>query len=194
MLNNKYELLPTETSLYHLRALKDFGDVKEGQLGGLVSGEYNLGIWDDSWIDNTSCATNGSIVRNNAQVINGSILTDRPLIEDNAIVDGSVLGSQVHLSGNAYVEDIRIDDASPHFSLNAHVTSSDGWCLFRGFGSDDQITTAFRQKDNSIAITCRYFRGSLLKFAEHVETEYGDSQFGREYQKIIELIKIKFGG
>lgn len=177
----KYELLPTETSLYRLRALKDFGDVKKGDLGGLVSGESNIGIWGDCWIDNTCCVINGCMVRDNAQVLNGSIIYDRVVMGNESTVSSSVLGSYLQLSDNAFVHDVHIVEQSPHFTMNAKITSRDDWCMFSGFGRD---ITAFRQKNNSIGINFEYFRGSLSEFEE---------QFcGREYQKIIELIKIKF--
>ena len=41
MSDKKYELIP-DGSLFRLRALRDFGDVKKGDIGGLVESEENL--------------------------------------------------------------------------------------------------------------------------------------------------------
>lgn len=54
----KYELVESEVAdgvtngkpLYHIRALKDFSDVKKGDLGGYVEGYHNLTQEGDAWI------------------------------------------------------------------------------------------------------------------------------------------------
>jgi hypothetical protein len=56
----KYELLPTNRAapsgraLYQLRALRDFEDVREGDLGGFVEGEHNLPHEGNAWIYGTA--------------------------------------------------------------------------------------------------------------------------------------------
>ena len=52
----KYELVPDQqiimagTTLYRIRALKDFGNVKAGSLGGFVASERNLSQLGDCWV------------------------------------------------------------------------------------------------------------------------------------------------
>lgn len=52
----KYELLKDDTidcegiTLYRIRALKEFGDVKAGDIGGYVESEDNLSHDGDCWI------------------------------------------------------------------------------------------------------------------------------------------------
>ena len=52
----KYELVPDRqivvagTTLYRIRALKDFGNVKAGDLGGFVGSERNLRQEGTCWI------------------------------------------------------------------------------------------------------------------------------------------------
>lgn len=52
----KYELLTNDTetingiTLYRIRALRDFGDVKAGDLGGYIQSEHNLSHEDHFWI------------------------------------------------------------------------------------------------------------------------------------------------
>jgi hypothetical protein len=56
MVSKKYELLPTNRCtpegrpLWQLRATRDFGDVKAGDLGGLVEGEHNLPQDGNAWV------------------------------------------------------------------------------------------------------------------------------------------------
>ena len=61
MENRKYELTDITMTykgrtLYRIRALKDFSDVKKGDLGGWVSNEYNLSQYSNCWIyDEAKC-------------------------------------------------------------------------------------------------------------------------------------------
>ena len=56
METKKYELtnesitLDNGTKLYHIRALRDFGNVKAGEIGGYVQGENNLSQEGDAWV------------------------------------------------------------------------------------------------------------------------------------------------
>ena len=58
MENKKYELLENDTivindgktTLYRIKAIKDFGDVKSGDLGGYIESEDNLSIREICWI------------------------------------------------------------------------------------------------------------------------------------------------
>ena len=52
----KFELLTTDTKdlfgrkLFRIRALRDFGDVKAGELGGYVEKEGNLSHDGNAWV------------------------------------------------------------------------------------------------------------------------------------------------
>lgn len=56
---NKYELT-SETSqyaghiLHRIKALKDFGSVKAGELGGWIESEENLSQTDNAWVYNNA--------------------------------------------------------------------------------------------------------------------------------------------
>lgn len=62
-----------------------------------------------------------------------------------------------------------------------------------GFGSELRTTTAFKTKDGAIHVTCGCFYGNLGDFYNRVEETHGDTLYGREYKKMIEIIKIHFG-
>ena len=54
-------------------------------------------------------------------------------------------------------------------------------------------TTAFRCKNGDIKISCGCFFGTIEDFSAAVKRKHGDSKFGKEYNLVIELIKIHFG-
>lgn len=94
-------------TLYRIRALKDFSDVKKGDLGGWVESEINLSQKGDCWIyDNATVFKNAHIsdnasVHDEASVRSGSIIQDNTRILNQAIV----LGRYAHVEGNSIIKD-----------------------------------------------------------------------------------------
>lgn len=77
--------------LYRIKALKDFSDVKKGDLGGYVQQERNLSQFGNAWI----CGN--AKVYGNARVFeNAWILGDAKVFGD-AKVYGDVIASEEHV-------------------------------------------------------------------------------------------------
>lgn len=82
----KYELLKDDTiqigesTLYRVRALKDFSDVKAGDLGGYIGMEFNLSQEGNCWV------YNNAKVRGNATVAGQSMLLGRTIICDESLI------------------------------------------------------------------------------------------------------------
>ena len=77
MENRKYELTNITMefggrTLYRIRALKDFSDVKKGELGGWVSNENNLSQYGDCWIYNEAKCMDYSMVCDNSKIFDNS--------------------------------------------------------------------------------------------------------------------------
>lgn len=121
-------------TLYRIQALRDFGEVKEGELGGYIEAEKNLSQRCDAWV-----------------------------------------------SGDARVYG------------NADIKTTGDICSMSGFGSEYRTTTAFRTKNGDVHVSCGCFQGNLEAFCQRVESTHGNNLYGREYKKMIELIKIHFG-
>ena len=128
----KYRLTEETTkvgnrTLYRIQALRDFGNVKEGDIGGYIESEKNL-------------------------------------IQD----------------GNAWVYG------------DADIKTTGDICSMSGFGSKYRTTTAFRTKNGDVHVSCGCFFGSLEAFCQRVESTHGNNLYGREYKKMIEMLKIHF--
>lgn len=101
MEDKKYELVPETVTkfynrtMYRIRALKDFSDVKKGDLGGYVESEENLSQTGDCWIYDNSIVGLGARVINNAivkecsTVIEHSEISDYAIIEKGSLIDDS---------------------------------------------------------------------------------------------------------
>lgn len=74
-----------------IRALRDFGDVKAGDIGGHVSGYHNLSHAGDCWIYTNAIVIEDGRVEGNAKVSLHSIVRGNGLVADNAVVDYGVI-------------------------------------------------------------------------------------------------------
>ena len=99
----KYELLKDDhinyegRTLYRIKALKDFGNVKAGDIGGYVESENNLSHEGDCWIYNIAQVFENAIIHgnatihNNAKIHGNAEVTDYATIRNNARVYDNVL-------------------------------------------------------------------------------------------------------
>ena len=101
----KYELIDEQHSIgswerrsYRIRALKKFGNVKVGDLGGYVESEKNLSQDGDCWIySNAACVENARVFEN-AKLFGG-------LVDGSSKVYGNAkvyMNGQVNQNGRVY--------------------------------------------------------------------------------------------
>lgn len=94
----KYSLREIKGSeLYEIVALKDFGNVRKGDVGGFVSGYQNLSQRGNSWIEKDS------VVKGNAKVIENAFISQNSIIEGNAIIGENVIIRNSEVKNNAKV-------------------------------------------------------------------------------------------
>lgn len=115
---------------YQIEACRDFGDVKEDDKGGRVTGFHNLSHEGLCWIEPGSSVVEGASVRDNAHIgpdthisgfvsvsedarISGtedkpSLLNGRVVVEQQAVVRSSILTGGATISNNARVEESEI--------------------------------------------------------------------------------------
>ena len=72
-------------TLYRIQALRDFGLVKAGDLGGWIEKERNLSQEGDCWVGDYA------MVWGNAMVYNNAVASDNAQIWENARVWGRAL-------------------------------------------------------------------------------------------------------
>lgn len=100
----KYELVK-EADRYRVRALKDFGNVKAGELGGLVSGYHNLSQEGYCWIFDDSTVSKDARVEDDAVVGKSSLLTDKAAAKGWCRIENSGLSNNTLVHGYAVVQD-----------------------------------------------------------------------------------------
>ena len=95
----KYELIPSDREgFYRVKALRDFNDVKKGDIGGYVESEKNLSQLGDCWIyDN-------AVVRDNAKIYNNAVIRDYATVCHDARIWGdSKILNYCQIYGNVEV-------------------------------------------------------------------------------------------
>lgn len=119
--SKKYELTDTiehhGTVLHRIKALRSFGIVEAGDLGGYIQSEDNLSHEGDCWIfdnaivrdeakvfDNAKVCGN-AIVRGNANIYNKAIVI-AGIIEGSTINGDALIDAHVYLKDNAYISSI----------------------------------------------------------------------------------------
>lgn len=103
----KYELIKSDLEgLFRIRALKDFNGVKNGDIGGYVEFEHNLGHEGNCWIYDNAKVIGKAVVSEDARVYGNSVICDYACVCGKAIIDDN---SEIHdfavVNGNAYITD-----------------------------------------------------------------------------------------
>ena len=161
-------------TLYRIRALKDFGDVKTGDLGGWIergdclSPEGNCWVSDNAWVYGDAIVSGNAMVSGDARVYGNAWVYGNARLFDN-----------VRVFGNAWV------CSNAHVSQDAHVF----W--ISQIGSRFGTTTFFRNKQNEISVSCGCFSGTLSEFEQAVNKTHGDNKHGRVYRLAIEMAKAQ---
>lgn len=108
-MDKKYEMTNKSTKhhgklLYQIKALKDFRDIKAGDLGGFIEKEENLSHMGNCWIYNKAIVCGDAVIRNNAIICGDAIVQDNSIIQDDAIVqDSATIEENSEISGNTIV-------------------------------------------------------------------------------------------
>lgn len=112
-MENKKYILTNETIkvedgsiLYRIRAVKDFGDVHNGDYGGWIESESNLSQEDDCWVYDEARVTGDSRVYGHAKVRNFAWVYDYAEVFDYAVIsDNARIWGHARIYNNAEVSD-----------------------------------------------------------------------------------------
>lgn len=88
-----------ELAAYRIIALRDFGNVKAGDLGGFVESESNLSHDGNCWIDEDSIVVYDSIVRGDAQISYSEIWNGSTIEGSATVFDSIISGQSIKISG-----------------------------------------------------------------------------------------------
>ena len=198
-LTNEIKNLPGGVVLYRIRALKDFADVKAGDLGGFVQSERNLDQDGNAWVLPTAQVYGNAWVHGNARVFGNAQVSGQAEIDGNAAVyEDAIVCNYAHVygdaevCGNALVCGNAVVYGSPCLSGAAWVSGGDDYAVVKGFGRIHRVSTFFRCSDAVTRVQCGCFYGNLDEFRAKVKKTHGKSRLAREYLMIADLMELHF--
>ena len=209
----KYEL-SNETivfngvTLHRIKALKDFSDVKAGDLGGWVEKEDNLSQMGDAWVyenaevyGNAKIHGDAEIYRNakvfgnakvygnaevfgNAEIYGNAVISGNAKVFDNAQVYGdAIVYDNARVFGNARVCQGALVCGNAHVLGDAMVRCGADYIIFKNFWSSGRFFT-WTKSNNMWKVGCFYGTGEEL-----IEKAYKDSETsGKEYERVVKYV------
>ena len=179
-MDKKYELIPSDIEgLFRIKALKDFNDVKKGDIGGYVESEKNLSQYGDCWIyDNAR-------VEDNAQVYGDAEVCGDCWIYDNAVVrDNAKVCHNARIRGHAVVQHDAVVRGNAIICGDAIISSDKDYIVFKNWWSSGRYFT-WTRSNNMWKVGCFYGTGEEL-----IAKAYKDSEeSGREYECIVKYVE-----
>ena len=190
-------------TLYRIEALKDFGDVKKGDMGGYVENENNLSQEGNCWIyDNAKVFDNARVYDNalvyddaqvsgnatvycDAQVYENALVYDKAQVSGSALVYGNtkVFGSAL-VYDNAKVYDKAQVSGNAQVSGSAEIKNNSDYIVFKNWWSSGRYFT-WTRSNNMWKVGCFYGTGEEL-----IAKAYKDSELsGREYERLVKYIE-----
>ena len=116
MSDKKYEILKDQaittngSTIYRIKALKNFGDVKAGDMGGFIESEENLShegpcwIYGDAMVYHNAKVKDNAIVRDYVHVFNNARVMENAIVEGHArVADDSVVFGNARIKDNSNI-------------------------------------------------------------------------------------------
>ena len=191
-MDNKYELIPSDIEgLFRIKALKDFGNVKKGDIGGYIQSENNLSQLDDCWIYDDAVVRDNAKVCHNAQIYDKVIVMGNAEVCDNAqvcdnafVLDNAIVCDNARIRGHAVVQHDAVVRGNAQICGDAIISSDKDYIVFKNWWSSGRFFT-WTRSNNMWKVGCFYGTGDKL-----IAKAYKDSEeSGREYEKIVKYVE-----
>ena len=161
-MGNKYELISSDREgLYRVKALRDFNDVKKGDIGGYVESEKNLSQLGDCWI------------YDNAKVYDNAIVVGNAKVCDNARVHNNA-----HVRGNAQI------------CGDAIISSNKDYIIFKNWWSSGRFFT-WTRSNNMWKVGCFYGTGEELIAKAYKDSELSGREYERVVKYVESILKFQ---
>lgn len=209
----KYELTDKTINydghiLHRIKALRDFGDVKAGDLGGYIESYSNLSHSGECWVYNQAKVYSHASVRNDAELHNCAEAKDYAIIEDKAslwdkaivydyacVVGNSVVSDDAKIYSLAVIKNCTVKDiAKVSISVNvpgnirirgnAVIEFEKDYIVFKNWWSSGRFFI-WTRSNNMWSVGCFYGTGEEL-----IKKAYKDSELsGHEYKRVVKYVE-----
>lgn len=178
MFNKKYKLTHITKKVYgghtlhRIKALKSFGDVKKGDLGGWVEDYNNLSQFDTAWVYDNAMVWKGAKVGEKAKVGGTAKVWDNAWIYGNAqVYDYACVHGLASIYGNAKVYGNSIIQGNINIRENDEIKNNSSYLIF------NNVLSIFGQQFIYVASNHRWHVGCFDGTSEDlIKRAYSDSE------------------
>jgi NDP-sugar pyrophosphorylase family protein len=109
-----------------IRALRSFGDVRVGDLGGYIESEKNLSQSGRCWVYDSSIVLDNARVLCNAKITEMSVIMEDTEIKDDVVIIDSLIKGALVLEGSKSIHGTRTDDIDVSIETDTYICNSIG--------------------------------------------------------------------
>ena len=164
MKNDKYEMIKEREGKYMIKALKDFGNIEKGDMGGFIEKESNLSVSGNAWVYDNACVYGDACVSGNACVYGDARVYGDAFVYGDAVVYGNA-----RVSGTA--------------SVSGKIKLEFGWCF--GRKQKDWKVTELENEDSILLI--KDYKPSLKDEAKELTVAEISEKLGYD----VKIVKEK---
>lgn len=107
-MDKKYKLIKSDIKgLYRVKALRNFGDVKKGDIGGYVENPNNLSHEGYCWVHDNAKIYDNAIIHDNVKIYD-----DARIYGNSEIWDYAVIQDNARIYGNSQISDYAVIDGN----------------------------------------------------------------------------------
>lgn len=200
-------------TLHRIKAVKNFGTVMKGDLGGWVEKEDNLSHDCTAWIHDDAIACDSARVCANAQVYDTAIVQDAAkVLGDSKVLNSAVISGNARICGKAQISDnakiannaviggdsvicgVAVISADVIVDYSAEISTTEHVLVVGPIGRRHGYTVFYRNATNSISVKCGCFQGSLENFIEKVRETHKDNKYAKLYEAAAQLAQLQILG
>ena len=184
-------------TLYRIKALRDFDNVKKGELGGFIEKEENLSHAGLCWVSENAKVYGRAMVRGNAEIYgNAKVFGYAEVFGHAKVYDDANVYEHAKVSADAIVFGYAKVSGHAEIGTFARITSPNDYIVIGPIGSRNGYTTVHRilNTDNQscssdLRIQCGCFNGSPDEFFTKVdETHVEGTLYHAQYTTIVKPI------
>ena len=186
-MDRKYELLKDDhinyrgRTLYRIKALKDFGDIKACDLGGYIENEYNLSHNGECWVYNEAKVFGNALVYGNAKILGNARVYNNARVSGNAKVFGNArITCNARVCGSARIQegDIIGTVSMPYKKIFQYQCKQ-------------RMLTAILTEDDKIlySIGCQE-NITEEEFIDRIHNTFGGLYYNPHRQEYLDIIKL----
>lgn len=188
MFNKKYKLTNHTKKVYgghilhQIKALKSFGDVLKGDLGGWIEDYSNLSQSDTAWVDDNAMVWGNATVSNKAKIGGNAKVLDSAWIYGKAKVYGDATVSGLTcISGNAKVYGDSCIQGQINLRENDEIKDNSSYLIF------NNVLSPFGQQFVYVLSNHRWHVGCFDGTSDElIKKGYSDSEkSGKMYEMYV---------